>query len=45
MNMKINNYAVKHYAMKAALPPGKKPRYPLDRRPDGLQNRSGRREE
>jgi hypothetical protein len=26
----------------AALPPGKEPRYPLDRRPGGPHNRSGR---
>jgi hypothetical protein len=26
----------------AALPPGKDPRYPLDRRPGGPQSRSGR---
>jgi hypothetical protein len=29
----------------AALPPGKKPRYPLDRRLSGPQSRSGRRGE
>jgi len=29
----------------AALPPGKSPRYPLDRRVDGPQNRSGRDDE
>jgi hypothetical protein len=29
----------------AALPPGKKPRYPLDRRLGGPQSRSERREE
>jgi hypothetical protein len=29
----------------AALPPGKEPRYPLDRRLGGPQSRSGRRRE
>jgi hypothetical protein len=32
------------YAL-AAIPPGKSPRYPLDRRFRGLQNRTERREE
>jgi hypothetical protein len=30
-----------HLHAPAALLPGKEPRYPLDRRLDGLQNRSG----